>query len=754
MNKKLDAAAQKTGKGWATRIICRAWGSAILAALAGACTAVVISEALLWRWVGAGGAWGGVPFFACLLFAIGAWAVLARYAFGKGSVSLHWKKLPPTWVLIVLAPLLFWAASWPIGLPPSSESKHVPWGVWITFTHGWVWLWGAIIAAGVATAFWHALLPRLLARAKPEQPGEELKPLPVEAGLAPIERLVAAQPKRPGPPPPDYTDGGLLRWLTENDGPLGPQEKPLFDLGLKPERIIQSLRPLHIFSPARTLALIGVRGSGKSTLLRLAEGCSAAKEGVTLKFAYISLWEYESASAAIRAVADEILAVAADHIDTTPFSSAAGALMRTVTGNERYWNIAAAFGLQPRTDELLGGLSTALLLARCRVILCIEDDDRISDEGKKQFRQTVTGCLDYLRRFPAFGYVICVSSKDWGSVFAAALDVIEPPEAREARTKDVRAKIESAEKNRGTGEGAQAAADIWTEEMVDTRKLRRARERAVADILDGLDTTRLCREELVIKPLEASQWQPVLESVRKMMFEHAGASADNDSFGLSADDRRVVWAKFIQGACGDTLRTQLGNPASAPWENTHVGFAFTPRILRLGLGDAWRKWRAIVPMLGKSTVIDPDSVLVACLVRACRPDVWNALIRDPNVPSGGEWPPTNYVVQSARRRRDAEIRWQEGLARAAGPRYHNSPIPHLDLQPAIKNLMLKQHDRPHPESRQPDPEAGEPQDGGEAADRKTTLTCMEPPTITRPGGLIGNIGGLDPGYNWRLFLNA
>ncbi len=749
MNKKLDAAARKAGWGWATRTICRAWGGAILAALAGACTAVVISEALLWRWFGAGGAWGGALFLKCLLFSIGAWAVLARYAFGKGSAAIHLKKLPPTWVLIVLAPLLFWAASWPIGLPPSSESKHVPRGVWITFTHGWVWLWGAIIAAGVAAAFWHALLPRLLARAKPEQPGKPLEPLPVEAGLAPTEQLMAVPPKRQVLP---YMRNDLMRWLTENDGPLGPQEKPLFDLGLKPERIIQSLRPLHIFSPARTLALIGLRGSGKSTLLRLAEGSSAAKDGVTLKFAYISLWEYESASAAIRAVADEILAVAADHIDTTPFSSAAGALMRTVTGNERYWNIAAAFGLQPRTDELLGGLSTALLLARCRVILCIEDDDRISDEGKKQFRQTVTGCLDYLRRFPAFGYVICVSSKDWGSVFAAALDVIEPPDVRAARTNDVDGNIAFA-KNGGV-EGEKATGKIKEHQLKDVDVLRRARERAVADILDGLDTTRLCREELVIKPLEASQWQPVLESVRKMMFEHAGASADEKCFELSADDRRRVWDAFVQAASGSPFSTWRPVPASDPLGFAVAGITVTPRILRLGLSDAWRKWLAVVPMLGKDTVIDPDSVLVACLVRACRPDVWNTLIRDPNLPSGGEWPVTDYVVQSARRRRDAEIRWQEGLARAAGPRYHNSPIPHLDLQPAIKNLMLKQHDRPHPESRQPDPEAGEPQDGGEAADRKTTLTCMEPPTITRPGGLIGNIGGLDPGYNWRLFLNA
>ena len=102
MNKTPDATPQEAGEQWATRTIHLAWGGAILAVLAGACTAVVISEALLWRWVGAGGAWGGALFFACLLFAIGAWVVLARYAFGKGSVSPRCKKRPPKWALTLM----------------------------------------------------------------------------------------------------------------------------------------------------------------------------------------------------------------------------------------------------------------------------------------------------------------------------------------------------------------------------------------------------------------------------------------------------------------------------------------------------------------------------------------------------------------------------------------------------------------------------------------------------------------------------
>ena len=639
-------------------------------------------------------------------------------------------------MLTVLAPLLFWAASLTIGLLSSSESKHVPWGVWIILTHGWVWLWGAVIAAGVATTFWHALLPRLLDRARLPRFSKALDPLPVEAAPAQVRRQE-----------PPYKRNRLMRWLTENDGPLGPHDKPLFDLGLKPERVIQALRPLHEFSPARTLALIGVRGGGKSTLLRLAEGSSAAKEGITLKFAYISLWEYESASAAIRAVADEILAVTADQIDTTPFSSAAGALMRTVTGNERYWNIAAAFGLQPRTDELLGGLSTALLLARCRVIICIEDDDRIGDEAKKQFRQSVTGCLDYLRRFPGFGYVICVTSKDWTAAFNAALDAIEPPDRRAARTDEVDRDLALA---RIDGvEGAKATTRIRGQQLQDVDVLRRARERAVADILDSLDTARLCREELMIEPLNTDQWRPALESVRNMMFEHAGASANEDCFGLSAGERRLVWEEFVNEAAGERCSSsqpfaEFGLAASA-----EAGFTFTPRILRLGLGDAWRKWRAIQASPGLFLrMIDPDSVLVACLVRACRPDVWNALIRDPGLPSGGDWPATDYVVQKAHRRRG------EGAFSApstdARSVFYEYSLPHLGLSQRVINVVRKRSRALYTAQEQAESGAG----GGEGAPQNNAERYTEEREIIRPGGLIGSLGNSDLGYNWRLFLNA
>ena len=68
--------------------------------------------------------------------------------------------------------------------------------------------------------------------------------------------------------------------------------------------------------------------------------------------------------------------------------------------------------------------------------------------------------------------------------------------------------------------------------------------------------------------------------------------------------------------------------------------------------------------------------------------------------------------------------------------------------------MLKRHDAPYLVCGQAESEASEPHDGGESAPPRATGPHLATRTITRHGGLIGNIGGLDPGYNWRLFLNA
>jgi hypothetical protein len=418
-----------------------------------------------------------------------------------------------------------------------------------------------------------------------------------------------------------------------------------------------------------------------------------------------------------------------------------------------------------------------LLWNKLRVIICIEDDDRLANAGqKKQFVNLITGTIDFLRRFPGFGYVLCVSSEDWSELLRTALNKVEPPEKQAERLEKIEQALRPQQRGSTTGpvnesdaqretaaqpsartkpspDGRQSSSNLRPpEEEVksqiwkDIEILRRAATIAARKQLGGFDTSRLCRGELVIPPLAHEQWRPILESVRRQMFELVGQTPKTDCFGLAAQyangqrnagqvyagGRQLVW---------DRLITKLGSPpfsigrpmpefGLANAEGT--GFSFTPRSLRRGLGDAWRKWLAIQDSPCKYIrIIDPDSVLVACLVRACRPDVWNILIGDENLLIGGDWPVTSYLVQQVIN----QSYTHGGLA--ANPNHRDQPgfgqaWPHLGLSQEIINMMRKSC----------------------TAYNLSETTKVE---VIRPGGLIGSLPGESSsgsGSNWRLFLNA
>jgi hypothetical protein len=203
----------------------------------------------------------------------------------------------------------------------------------------------------------------------------------------------------------------LDHWINGNEQPLGLGDHSLFTTEPSPQRVIASLRPTHEFGGARTLALVGQRGAGKSSLLRLSEGSAEAKAKIGLRFAYVSLWEHSSPQAALRAMADGALKAVKDRVDIYPFNEAGDALLNAVTGDGRFQWLRRTVGLGNSSDQTLGALSTLLLYKKLRVIICVEDDDRLGEGDRaQQFRDVVTGALDAIQRFPGFGYVICISS--------------------------------------------------------------------------------------------------------------------------------------------------------------------------------------------------------------------------------------------------------------------------------------------------------------------------------------------------------
>ncbi len=146
---------------------------------------------------------------------------------------------------------------------------------------------------------------------------------------------------------------------------------------------------------------------------------------------------------------------------------------------------------------------------------------------------------------------------------------------------------------------------------------------------------------------------------------------------------------------------------------------------------------------------------MACLVRACRPDVWNILIRHHWLLLGGDWPVTDYLVQRALDRRHAET----GHGGEASPFDKDQPgygqaWPHLGLSQEIINVMRKTYHVPDMSAASVN-QLQVPSQPTEGAEGTVPTNQFSRVKIVRPGGLIGALPGeANPGSNWRIFLNA
>ncbi len=721
--------------------------TAILAAAFSASLAILLAEAVLQRIAPAGEFGDWMPLaIAAIFVAVGLPLILKR-GFGCGSVRGCTITIPS--VLVgVIAIIIFWLLlAWlRFGhAPPPKPPLSVPSALrHAFFGRGWVWLWGAVISLGIAMAVWRAFLTTLLYRF-----GERLRQMK-HLGVE-LDPIVSPQS------PKDRTDNAgtddltLDHWINGNEQPLGLGDHSLFRTEPSPQRVIASLRPTHEFGGARTLALVGQRGAGKSSLLRLSEGSAEAKAKIGLRFAYVSLWEHSSPQAALRAMADGALKAVKDRVDIYPFNEAGDALLNAVTGDGRFQWLRRTVGLGNSSDQTLGALSTLLLYNKLRVIICVEDDDRLGEGDRaQQFRDVVTGALDVIQRFPGFGYVICISSMPSLELHVRADQTLASECGR---------KLDLEELVKYASGNAQPNSDKYCKICLDeVRRWHHVADTAQAQQLKGLDVARVCREELVIPPMHPDQWKPLLEQLRERLLEQlreklrdqlkeklpkqsrkeTSHSAETDlakdliqqcgakdptSPNTNNDHQQLSWELF--------LKAVESPDTGANWTDPAFGIRFTPRTLRRGLADAWRKWNAVIALQKSELTIHPDSLLVACLVRACRPDIWNVLLRSEDLLKGGDWPQQTFSLINP-----------NGVYQT-----HKLPdltdIPHLGLHVDIRNMMTKKFTlNPNVAAQQP-------------ISASAATLSTSPTSFQRSGGLIGKLDSEDdPGKNWRIFLNA
>ncbi len=434
----------------------------------------------------------------------------------------------------------------------------------------------------------------------------------------------------------------LLRWLSAPENPIDRAADDLFDTAGKAARLLELLRPASACAPAGTVCLQGPRGSGKSTLLRLAmerersESPGAARRLATLRFCTISLCDYADTQAAIKGAFGEVLALIRDRTDILPLQGAPTGVARAIFSAARLPAFVGANSAPP-LHLWLPALSELLVRAGLRVILCIEDDDRIAAVARQASHgEVIQGLLDQLKLLPGFGYVICVSTPVWSEPSPG--DIQSPPPSigapAEEKWKNYNERWKAA--SRGGKISAQTAPALEGEEetivRLEAAGLAREQRSRWAEGVGFLPISRLCQHSILVSP--QPEYEAVLRVFRLWMAQQVwpdlcDLNTAGQRCGLESAKRQAFFEAFLRersegGVMGD----------------------LTPRTLRNGLREARRRWRKIVATVqGGETLgggvpqdwrkawaesrigIDFDSVLVACLVSACYPERWQEFAR-------------------------------------------------------------------------------------------------------------------------------
>ncbi len=654
------------------------------------------------------------------------WTCHLRRLPGKGSLFPYCCSLPPPalWVALVSAVtacLEFWLL---YGAASLTET-----------------LTAATISASLALVLYTLLLPRLLARLAARRPAQA-------DHVAPVDRAVpTAAPNPPsadpisaitnpqgGEPSGSDSPSGLwvapchdgdrlqriLRWVASPENPITRNSDDLFDVNAKVSRLLDFLRPASAESSAGTVSLIGTRGSGKSTLLRLAEDKESQtgnKNGIIIRFCFLSLWEYSNTSAALRGLMDEVLGAVRDRVDILPIAGMPAGIVRAVFGSSGIPDLFRGIS-PPSLDLWLPALSELLIRANMRVILCIEDDDRIVTAARRaDHSEIMQGFLDRLKGLAGFGYVICTSMSASSEPFPGDADsgVMDEKTGDLSRWDDYNKRWrENDPINAQSGKGLDPmlAPQLTPAELsglrneidsaVAQKRLQWAKEIAY------LPVSRLCQYDLVLeKSLNQADLEANFGTFRLWMVQQIRPE-------MTLLDNAVILCGVDQAVRDQYFKAFMGDRG-----DYGLAAAVTPRTLRNALRDAHHRWLSIGRQLehgGQNwkdawvkSGIDFDSVLVACLLRACRPELWPGFLET----AGYGVFPTSYD-------RNLEI-----MTGSQGPfLQHGEVVEQLGRLPEWFGLT--------------------------AAVKNVLITHDKTGKIVRPGGIIGK----GAQKNWELFVDS
>lgn len=211
------------------------------------------------------------------------------------------------------------------------------------------------------------------------------------------------------------------KFLDIDDTPIRVLEENLFpEYKVTAKRILTRLelgKDQKVRGP--NVALIGPYGSGKTSLCNLVKDLNRTeqdqKSDGALVFCHFEVWKFLTPDAGVRGLLDEIVSKVQEMVDCSGIGSMPEEYLDALRACPSGWFdiIATLLKIRRRPAEIVGSVQDVLLRLRKRLVVFIDDFDRIESK-LMETQQAIAAALNELQNLTTVQYVLCVGPMQEG----------------------------------------------------------------------------------------------------------------------------------------------------------------------------------------------------------------------------------------------------------------------------------------------------------------------------------------------------
>jgi hypothetical protein len=205
-----------------------------------------------------------------------------------------------------------------------------------------------------------------------------------------------------------------------HDEPIYTLEENLFpEYEITARRILSQLK-MGIDEKGPNIALIGPYGSGKTSLCNLVKDihlreCDQKSDSILL-FCRFEAWQFLTTDAAIRGLLDEIVSTVQEQIDCLELNRMPDEYLEALGTSSSLWLrvLAIIFRKSRIPQEVIRALQDILLRTKKRVVIFVDDFDRLESSSKKT-QDAIAAALNQLQNLTNVQYILCVGPMEKGT---------------------------------------------------------------------------------------------------------------------------------------------------------------------------------------------------------------------------------------------------------------------------------------------------------------------------------------------------